>query len=159
MSLVCHYTRHFCLFICSFFVHTKLLQLVFRVNHSKCYKTFDKHCKHKLSVHNYYYFFWEAPEIIIRLNRVIQLRKCRSVITNCDLKKSNDCNTRKLKLVYSEFQFEQLITDYTRVATSVCSNGKTNTTRTVIDHLSTNRPNYISSSGVSKRSMSDHYMI
>ena len=79
--------------------------------------------------------------------------------TNCDLKKSKDCNTRKLKLVYSEFQFEQLITDYTRVATSVCSDGKTNTTRTLIDHLSTNRPNYISSSGVIKISMSDHYMI
>ena len=79
--------------------------------------------------------------------------------TNCDLKKSKDCNTRKLKLVYSEFQFEQLITDYTRVATSVCSDGKTNTTRTLIDYLSTNRPNYISSSGVIKISMSDHYMI
>ena len=79
--------------------------------------------------------------------------------TKCDLKKSKDCNTRKLKLVYSEFQFEQLITDYTRVATSVCSDGKTNTTRTLTDHLSTNRPNYISSSGVIKISMSDHYMI
>ena len=79
--------------------------------------------------------------------------------TNCDLKKSKDCNTRKLKLVYSEFQFKQLITDCTRVATSTGSNGKTNTTRTLIDHLSTNRPNYISSSGVIEISMSDHYMI
>ena len=79
--------------------------------------------------------------------------------TNCDLKKSKDCNTRKLKLVYSEFQFEQLITDYRRLVTSICSNGKANTTRTLIDHLSTNRPYYISSSGVIKLSMSDHYMI
>ena len=42
--------------------------------------------------------------------------------TNCDYKKPKDCNTRKLKLIYSEFQFEQLITDFTRVATTTSSN-------------------------------------
>ena len=45
--------------------------------------------------------------------------------TNCDYKKPKDCNTRKLKLLYSEFQFEQLITDFTRVATKTSSSGET----------------------------------
>ena len=79
--------------------------------------------------------------------------------TNCDYKKPKDCNTRKLKALYSEFQFEQLITDFTRVATKTSSNGETSTTKTVIDHFSTNRPNLISSSGVIKIGMTDHYMV
>ena len=79
--------------------------------------------------------------------------------TNSDYKKPKDCNTRKLKLIYSEFQFEQLITDFTRVATTTSSNGETSTTKTIIDHLSTNRPNFISNSGVIKIGMTDHYMI
>ena len=41
--------------------------------------------------------------------------------TNCDYKKPKDCNTRKLKLLYSDFQFEQLVTDITRVATKTSS--------------------------------------
>ena len=79
--------------------------------------------------------------------------------SNCDYKKPKDCNRRKLKLLYSEFQFEQLITDFTRVATKTNSNGETNTTKTVIDHFSTNRPNFISCSGVIKIGTTDHYMV
>ena len=79
--------------------------------------------------------------------------------TNCDYKKPKDCNTRKLKLLYSEFQFEQLITEFTRVATKTSSNGETYTTKTVIDHFSTNRPNFISCSGVIKIGMTNHYMV
>ena len=64
--------------------------------------------------------------------------------TNCDYKKPKDCNTRKLKLIYSGFQFEQLITDLTRVAATTCSkNGEISTSKTIIDHFSTNRPNFI----------------
>ena len=37
--------------------------------------------------------------------------------TNCDFKSPEDSNSGKLKLIYSEFQFEQKITEYTRVAT------------------------------------------
>ena len=77
----------------------------------------------------------------------------------CDYKKPKDFNTRKLKLLYSEFQFEQLITDFTREATKMSSSGETSTTKTVIDHSSTNRPNLISSSGVIKIGMTDHYMV
>ena len=79
--------------------------------------------------------------------------------TNCDYKKPKDYNTRKLKLLYSEFQFEQLITGFTKVATKTSSKGETNTTKTAIDHFSTNRPNFISCSGVIKIGMKDHYMV
>ena len=80
--------------------------------------------------------------------------------TNCDYKKPKDCNTRKLKLIYSEFQFEQLIKDFTRVAATTSSNnGEISTSKTIIDHFSTNRPNFISYSGVIKLGMTDHYMI
>ena len=80
--------------------------------------------------------------------------------TNCDYKKPKDCNTRKLKLIYSEFQFEQLIKDFTRVAATTSSNnGEISTSKTIIDHFSTNRPNFISYSGVIKLGMRDHYMI
>ena len=41
--------------------------------------------------------------------------------TNCDLKKGRDSNTRKITLIYSEFQFEQLIKDFTRVSTTINS--------------------------------------
>ena len=80
--------------------------------------------------------------------------------TNCDYKKSKDCNTRKLKLIYSEFQFEQLIRDFKRVAATTSSNnGEISTSKTIIDHFSTNRPKFISYSGVIKLGMTDHYMI
>ena len=62
--------------------------------------------------------------------------------TNCDYKKPKDCNTRKLKLIYSEFQFEQLITDFRMVATTKSSNGEINTTKTVIDHFSTKQTEF-----------------
>ena len=79
--------------------------------------------------------------------------------TNFDYKKPKDWNTRELKLIYSEFQFEQLITDFTRVvATTRSNNGEISTSKTIIDHFSTNRPNFISYSGVIKLGMTDHYM-
>ena len=80
--------------------------------------------------------------------------------TNSDYKKPKDCNTRRLKLIYSEFQFEQLISDFTRVAaTTRSNNGEISISKTIIDHFSTNRPNFILYSGVIKLSMTDHYMI
>ena len=81
--------------------------------------------------------------------------------TNCDYKKPKDCNTRKPKLIYLEFQFEQLIADFTRVAatTTISKNGEIGASKTMIDRFSTNRPNLISYSGVIKLGMTDHYMI
>ena len=36
--------------------------------------------------------------------------------TNCDFKCSKNANAKQLKLIYSEYQLEQLIKSYTRVA-------------------------------------------
>ena len=44
-------------------------------------------------------------------------------------KKPKDRNTRRLKLLYSEFHFEQLIIDFTTVATKTSSSGGTSTTK------------------------------
>ena len=53
-----------------------------------------------------------------------------------------------------------MITDFTRVAATTSSkNGEISTSKTIIDHFSTNRPNFISYSGVIKLGMTDHYMI
>ena len=60
--------------------------------------------------------------------------------TNCDYKKPKDSDTRKLKLIYSGYQFEQLIKDFTRVSTTVSSTGETRVTKSLKDHLSSNRP-------------------
>ena len=79
--------------------------------------------------------------------------------TNCDYKKPKDGNTRKLKLIYSEFQFEQSITDHTRASSTTSSSGETRTTKTLIDHVATNRPSYISLAGVIKVGITDHYMV
>ena len=79
--------------------------------------------------------------------------------TNCQYKKPKDCSTRKLKLIYSEFQIDQRISDLTRVAFITSSSGNISTTRTVIDHFSTNRSSIISFIGVIKIDMTDHYMI
>ena len=47
--------------------------------------------------------------------------------TNCDLKKSKYVPTKKLKSVYIEFQFEQQITNYTRIAPTTNDHGATET--------------------------------
>ena len=49
----------------------------------------------------------------------MQKVKTRSILigdTNCDLKNHKDGCTKSIKSIYSEFQFEQQINEYTRVA-------------------------------------------
>ena len=62
---------------------------------------------------------------------------------NCDFKCSQNSNANKLKFVYSEFQLEQLIRSYTRVATTHNGNDDTAISKTLIDHFSTNKPKHI----------------
>ena len=79
--------------------------------------------------------------------------------TNCDLKSSKHPNAKTLKQLYREYQFEQLITDYTRVAVTTNETGESTTSKSLIDHFSTNRAKYIVKSGVLEIGMVDHYMI
>ena len=78
--------------------------------------------------------------------------------TNCDLKKSKYGPARKLKLIYSEFQFEQQIKNYIRIAPTTNDLGATETMKCLIDHIATNRPNYVIEAGTLQTSFTDHYL-
>ena len=66
---------------------------------------------------------------------------------NCDLFKSKDNDTKHLKRIYGMYHFKQLIAKPTRV---------TSDTRTLIDHIATNRPDNVSESDVIPCGISDH---
>ena len=78
--------------------------------------------------------------------------------TNCDLENCKDGYTKSIKSIYSEFQFEQQIHDYTRVATQE-KDGVQHSSKTLKDHFATNRPDYILRANVLKLGMVDHYLI
>ncbi len=79
--------------------------------------------------------------------------------TNCDFKDSNSANARKLRLIYSEFHLEQMVKDYTRVATTTTVSGEQRTSKTLIDHFATSCPKYIIKADVIKTGMVDHYPV
>ena len=66
---------------------------------------------------------------------------------NCDFDTPLDNNTRHLSCILNSFGYNQLIKEPTRI---------TSTTSTIIDHLMTNRPDVVSSSGVKQCGISDH---
>ena len=78
--------------------------------------------------------------------------------TNCDLKKSKYGPTRKLKSIYGD-QFEQHIKHYTRIAPRTNDLGATETTKSLIDHIATNRPNSIIEAGTLETTFTDHYLV
>ena len=45
---------------------------------------------------------------------------------NCDLKSSQHPNARKLIQLYCEYQLEDMITDYTRIAVATNETGESN---------------------------------
>ena len=75
--------------------------------------------------------------------------------TNCDLRKSKYGPTREFKSIYSEFQFEQQLRSHTRIAPTRNDLGGTETTKSLIDHIATNRRNYIIEAGTLETSFSD----
>ena len=79
--------------------------------------------------------------------------------TNCDFKCNRNSNANKLKFIYSEFQLEQLIKSYARVAVTHTDDGDPTVSKTLIDHFSTNKPNYILNVDIIETGMVDHYMI
>ena len=68
-------------------------------------------------------------------------------------------NAKQLRQLYSEYQLQQMITDDTRVAVTTDETGEHSTSKSLIDHFSTNRVKYIVKSGVVQLGMVDHYMI
>ena len=67
---------------------------------------------------------------------------------NFDLLKPRDNNgTKNLKRTYNNYHFKQLITESTRV---------TSDTGTIIDHISTNKPDHVLTSCIIPCGVSDH---
>ena len=62
-------------------------------------------------------------------------------------------------MIYSEFQLEQLIKDYTRVAVTTNELNEQSVTKALIDHFSSSCPKYIMHSDVLKIGMVDHYLV
>ena len=88
-----------------------------------------------------------------KLLQYIDLEDKESIILgDCDLipEFTNDCNTNKLNFVTNMYQYKQLIQEPTRI---------TRNTKSLIDHLFTNKPENIILTGVSKIAISDHYLI
>ena len=69
---------------------------------------------------------------------------------NCDIFKPKDNDTKHLKKVYADHHLTLVIADPTRV---------TSDTRTLIDHIATNKPEHISKSGVIACGISDHELM
>ena len=69
---------------------------------------------------------------------------------NCDLFKTNDNDTKHIKRIYNMFKLRQVINQPTRVPSD---------TKTLIDHMATNRPDAVSHSGVIACGISDHDML
>ena len=68
----------------------------------------------------------------------------------CDLLKPRDNDTKHIKRIYSICQFKQMINEATRI---------TSDTKTLIDHVSTNKPDRVSSSGIILCGISDHDVV
>ena len=77
--------------------------------------------------------------------------------TNCDMKKSKYGPTKKLKASNNEFQLQQ-IKNYTRIASKANDKGVKEMTKSLIDHIAINRPNYISEAGTVETSF-DYYLV
>ena len=79
--------------------------------------------------------------------------------TNCYFKNKQNSNSKKLIAVYSEYQLEQLIKTYTRVAATTNENNEHIVSKTLIDHFSTTSPKYIVKADVLELGMVAHYMV
>ena len=79
--------------------------------------------------------------------------------TNCDFKCSKSANAKQLKLIYSEYQLEQFIRSYTRVAIMTTESGEQRTSNTLIDHFYSSHSKYILEADVIKTGMVDHYLV
>ncbi len=79
--------------------------------------------------------------------------------TNCDLMDDKNANTKTLKLIYSEYQLEQLIKRYTRVAATTTEQGDKRISKSLIDHFSTTNPKFILKADILETGMVDHYLV
>ena len=69
---------------------------------------------------------------------------------NCNMLNPQDNNTRHIKCIYNTYEFKQIIKEATRT---------TSNTKSLIDHIATNKPDHIASSGVIPCGISDHDVV
>ena len=79
--------------------------------------------------------------------------------TNYDIMDHKNTNTKKLKLVYSEYQLTQLIKSYTRVAVTRTDQGYKRISKSLIYHFSTSNPKFILTTDVLETGMVDHFLV
>ena len=79
--------------------------------------------------------------------------------TNCDLKCPQNSSTKKLKMIYSEYRFKQLINKYTRLAITTNERNEQKTKKSLIDQFSTRNPGNILTADILRIGVDDHYMI
>ena len=70
-----------------------------------------------------------------------------------------NANTKKLKLVYSEYQLEQLIRSYTRIDVTTTEQGDKKISKSLIDHFSSSNPKFILKADVLETGMVGHYLV
>ena len=62
-------------------------------------------------------------------------------------------------MIYFEYQFEQLITKYTRIAVTTNERNEEKATKSLIDQFATTKPMNIFTADILRIGMADHYMI
>ena len=102
--------------------------------------------------------FENLREILAKLDKV-EMEIILVGDTNCDIMDHKNANTKKLKLVYAEYQLEQLIKSYTRVAVTTTEQGDKRVSKSLIDHFSTSNSKFILKADVLETGMVDHYMV
>ena len=70
-----------------------------------------------------------------------------------------DRYTELIKLLYDLFHFKQQIRDNTHVASKMNGNGKKVITKSLINHIATNREKCILKTEIIKSGTVDHYLI
>ena len=79
--------------------------------------------------------------------------------TICDLKKSKYGLTRKLQSLCKEFQLEQQVKSYTRIASKTNGKRAMETTKGLIDHIATYLLNYITEAVTLETSFTDYHFV
>ena len=73
--------------------------------------------------------------------------------------RTQNANENKIKFFNSEYQMEQSVEAYARVAATTALNGETRIGKSLIDHFSTSNPKYILKTDIHDARMVDHYLV
>ena len=86
---------------------------------------------------NFLYFVFGSADSR-QLTIWMELNICSKASKCCSTRKKETSPTRKFKSIHSEFQFEQQMKNYTRIAPTTNDLGAIETTKSLIGHIVTN---------------------